>query len=138
MKFFSRLPLTFFVLCFSFFSSLAFAANKTQDVRFDKGATSAEYPAKITGYDFNDYVFYAKKGQALTAKLLTKSTKLWINLSNQHLESGVDLSEYSEALNKQGAYILPYSGKYTIRVGQYRAFARRGEHSDFTLSIEIK
>ncbi|PSV28277.1 MULTISPECIES: hypothetical protein [unclassified Photobacterium] len=138
MKFFSRLSLTICILCISLFSSLALAANKTQDVHFQKGATSAEYPAKIKGYDFNDYVFYAKKGQALTAKLLTKSTKLWINLSNKHLESGVDLSEYSEALNKQGAYILPYSGKYTIRVGQYRAFARRGEHSDFTLLIEIK
>ncbi|MCG3864245.1 MULTISPECIES: hypothetical protein [unclassified Photobacterium] len=138
MKLFSRTNAIILTLFLSLFSFSALAANKVQDVHFKRGATSAEYPAKITGYDFNDYVFYAKKGQALTAKLLTKSTKLWINLSNQHLESGVDLSEYSESLNKQGAYILPYSGKYTIRVGQHRAFARRGEHSDFTLLIEIK
>ncbi|WP_318472914.1 hypothetical protein [Photobacterium leiognathi] len=138
MKLFSRVNAAILTLFLSLFSFSALAENKVQDVHFKKGATSAEYTGKVQGYDFNEYVFYAQKGQALKATLDTKSTKLWFILLNQHIENRVDLSEYSESLTPQGTYILPYSGKYTIRIGQYRAFARRGEHSEYKLKIEIK
>ena len=138
MNLLSRFNITILTLSLSVFSNIAIAEKSIQDIRFKKGETSGEYTGKVTGYDYNEYVFYAKKGQSLTATLDTTSTKLWMVLFNQHLPDSIDIDESSLSLNDQGAYILPYSGKYSIRIGHYRVFAGRGAQSDYRFHLEIK
>lgn len=93
------------------FQTLRSQKNPYKIFALKKGETSGEYTGKVTDYDYNEYVFYAKKGQSLTATLDTTSTKLWMVLFNQHLPDSIDIDEYSSSLNDQGAYILPYIPK---------------------------
>ena len=116
---------------------MAIAADSSETVHFKTGTSSEQYSATAANYDVNNYVFYAKKGQHLKVTLDTKSTKLWVVLLNSKLENIADLSPFSADINHNGEYILPYHGKYSIRIGQYRAFARRGESSQYTLTIAI-
>ncbi|MCY9846054.1 hypothetical protein [Vibrio caribbeanicus] len=111
MNLLSRFNVAILKLCLSVFSNLAIAEKSIQDIRFKKGATSGEYARKVNGYDYNEYIFYAKKGQSLTATLDTTSTKLWMRLFNQHLPDSINIDEYSSSLNDQGAYTLPYIPK---------------------------
>ncbi|SMY38151.1 Inhibitor of g-type lysozyme precursor [Photobacterium malacitanum] len=137
MLFLKPLGLLFTALILSSCSFMAIAADSTEAVHFKTGASSEQYVATTTSYDVNSYVFYAKKDQHLKVTLDTKSTKLWVILLDSKLERVADLNPYSADINDNGEYVLPYTGKYTIRIGQYRAFARRGESSHYTLTIAI-
>lgn len=132
-----RLTLILIALLSGSFSFFAVANDTHQAVQFKIGHSSQEYKATTIGYDVNNFVFYAKKNQRLKITLKTKSTKLWQVLLNSKLENIGDLNAYSADLNNKGEYILPYTGKYTLRIGQYRAFARRGESSHYQLLIAI-
>ena len=126
-------------LCLAFLLSFnAYAADHNTQVAFKKGTSSALFSGNIRDYFVHNYVFYAKKGQKLTVTLTGKTNRLWVALFNQHLEDSIDLGTYFGALNNQGAYVLPYSGKYTVRIGQYRAFARRHDINPFNINIAIK
>ncbi|WP_235861959.1 hypothetical protein [Photobacterium kishitanii] len=116
---------------------MAIAADSNETVHFKTDTSSGQYTATAANYDVNNYVFYAKKDQHLKITLDTKSTKLWVILLNSKLERIADLNPFSADINDNGEYILPYTGKYSIRIGQYRAFARRGESSHYTLTIAI-
>ncbi len=137
MLFLKPLGLLFTALILSSCSFMAIAADSNEAVHFKTGTSSEQYVATTANYDVNNYVFYAKKDQHLKVTLDTKSTKLWVALLNSKLENIADLSPYSADINHNGEYILPYDGKYAIRIGQYRAFARRGESSHYTLTIAI-
>ena len=137
MLFLKPLGLLFTALILSSCSFMAIAADSTEAVHFKTGASSEQYVATTASYDVNNYVFYAKKDQHLKVTLDTKSTKLWVILLDSKLERVADLNPYSADINDNGEYVLPYTGKYTIRIGQYRAFARRGESSHYTLTIAI-
>ncbi|MEC6833561.1 PPC domain-containing protein [Photobacterium toruni] len=137
MLYIKQLGLLFVALVLSSCSFMAIAADSHETIHFKTGASSGQYTTTVANYDVNNYVFYAKKGQHLKVTLDTKSTKLWIILLNSKLERIADLSPFSTDLNQHGEYTLPYSGKYSIRIGQYRAFARRGESSHYTLTIAI-
>src|SRR5512142_1520156 len=50
------------------------AANCVQEVRFQRGASSATYSGHISGYDHCDYVFTASAGQTLTVRVTGKRT----------------------------------------------------------------
>ncbi|MEC6907861.1 hypothetical protein [Photobacterium piscicola] len=137
MLYIKQLGLLFVTLILSCCSFMAIAADSHETIHFKTGATSGEYVATTAGYDVNNYVFYAQKGQHLNVTLDTKSTKLWVVLLDEKLERLADLTPFSADLNDKGDYVLPYSGKYSVRIGQYRAFARRGESSHYKLIISI-
>ena len=109
--------------------------NQTTNVQFKKGASGATYSGKVTGYHYHDYTFYAKKGQRLHPHLVGNVTPY---LFSPKLSDSINLDRYSPDLDRNGDYILPYTGKYTIRIGQERAFARRGNTANYTLQIAIK
>ncbi|CEO38796.1 hypothetical protein C0Z01_15030 [Photobacterium kishitanii] len=137
MLYIKPLGLLFAALILSSCSFMAIAADSNETVHFKTDTSSSQYTATAANYDVNNYVFYAKKDQHLKVTLDTKSTKLWVILLNSKLERIADLNPFSADINDNGEYILPYSGKYSIRIGQYRAFARRGESSHYTLTIAI-
>ncbi|PSU80646.1 hypothetical protein C9J21_05770 [Photobacterium phosphoreum] len=137
MLYLKPLGLLFSVLILSSCSFMAIAADSNESVHFKMGTSSEQYSATAANYDINNYVFYAKKGQHLKVTLDTKSTKLWVILLNAKPERIADLNPFSADINNNGEYVLPYSGKYTIRIGQYRVFARRGQSSHYKLTIAI-
>ncbi|MCD9542608.1 hypothetical protein GLP22_15565 [Photobacterium carnosum] len=137
MLYIKELGLLFTALILSSCSFMAIAADSHETIHFKTGTNSGEYITTTTNYDVNNYIFYAKKGQHLNITLDTKSTKLWVILLDEKLKRIADLTPFSADLNDNGEYILPYSGKYSVRIGQYRAFARRGESSHYKLIITI-
>ena len=80
---------------------------KAVAVKFKAGASGATYNGKIKGYGYDQYSFYAKKGQAL--KVVTTGN-VDSYLFHNRLADSVNLGEYSSDLDSNGDYILPYTG----------------------------
>ncbi|RXJ74461.1 hypothetical protein CS022_02375 [Veronia nyctiphanis] len=106
------------------------------DVRFKPGTSSASYLGTVRGYGYTDFVFYATAGQTLAINLdddiLGNTNTLEPMLFNRHFEDTVHL----KSSDSQG-YVLPYDGRYRLRVLQMRIFARRGNVNNFSLNISI-
>ena len=112
------------------------AMAENTDVRFVKGATSANYQGQLKGDTYDTYTFYAKKGQHL--KVTLAGGNFDPMLFHSKLSDSVNLGQYSSALDKSGAYTLPYDGKYTLRVVQPRSQARQGKTPKYWVNIAIR
>ena len=108
------------------------AVVKEIKVQFKKNTSSRAYKGSVTGYNYHQYSFFAKKGQVLKIDLSSNTGNADAYLFNKNLPDSVNLD-----MNKDG-YILPDPGEYQIRVLQMRAFANRGKKFTYTLKIEIK
>lgn len=108
---------------------------KAVAVKFKAGASGATYHGKIKGYGYDQYSFYAKKGQRLKA-ITTGNVDSY--LFNNRLADSVNLGEYSSHLDSHGDYILPYTGTYQVRVMQTRNAARKGKTPNYTLQLTIR
>lgn len=108
---------------------------KAVAVKFKAGASGATYHGKIKGYGYDQYSFYAKKGQRLKA-VTTGNVDSY--LFNNRLADSVNLGEYSSDLDSHGDYILPYTGTYQVRVMQTRNAARKGKTPNYTLQLTIR
>lgn len=108
---------------------------KAVAVKFKAGASGATYHGKIKGYGYDQYSFYAKKGQRLKA-VTTGNVDSY--LFNNRLAGSVNLGEYSSDLDSHGDYILPYTGTYQVRVLQSRNAARKGKTPNYTLQLTIR
>lgn len=108
---------------------------KAVAVKFKAGASGATYHGKIKGYGYDQYGFYAKKGQRLKA-VTTGNVDSY--LFNNRLAGSVNLGEYSSDLDSHGDYILPYTGTYQVRVLQTRNAARKGKTPNYTLQLTIR
>ena len=109
--------------------------SKAVAVKFKAGASGATYHGKIKGYGYDQYSFYAKKGQRLKA-VTTGNVDSY--LFNNRLADSVNLGEYSSDLDSHGDYILPYTGTYQVRVMQTRNAARKGKTPNYTLQLTIR
>ena len=108
---------------------------KAVAVKFKAGASGATYHGKIKGYGYDQYSFYAKKGQRLKA-VTTGNVDSY--LFNNHLADSVNLGEYSSDLDSHGDYILPYTGTYQVKVMQTRNDARKGKTPNYMLQLTIR
>ena len=108
---------------------------KAVAVKFKAGASGATYHGKIKGYGYDQYSFYAKKGQAL--KVVTTGN-VDSYLFHNRLADSVNLGEYSSDLDSNGDYILPYTGTYQVKVMQTRNDARKGKAPSYTLQLTIR
>jgi hypothetical protein len=108
--------------------------NKTVQVRFPTGATEASYTDSFAGYAYVDYNFDARADQNLTAEI-TQSDGDKAIMSVMRNGDPIE----SDASMAQGwTGILPENGRYTIRVGQTRDDARKGDAAvKFSLTIRI-
>ncbi|ACY84824.1 PPC domain-containing protein [Edwardsiella piscicida] len=122
-------------LLLSALSATAVAAGRQIDVVFPKGHDSARYSGTIKGYDYDAYFFRANKDQRLRLTL-PKETVAAV-LFGPGIDDAVDLGKYSPALDSQGRYTLPASGKYELRILQSRAEARRKEVKPYRFTLQI-
>ncbi|EAQ9103169.1 PPC domain-containing protein [Salmonella enterica subsp. enterica serovar Saintpaul] len=124
------------IFLFALLTSTSFAAGKNINVGFTKGHNSAQYSGVIKGYDYDTYTFHAKKGEKLRVTISNETADSV--LFGPGISDSVDLSRYSSALDDNGLYILPESGKYKLRVLQTRNDARKNKTKKYHVNIQIK
>lgn len=112
------------------------AVGKTVNVRFAKGAISAQYSGSFKGYDYDSYIFYAKKGQKI--RVMSNNETADTLLFGPGIADSVDLSKYSPDVDPHQQYTLSGSGKFELRVLQSRAEARKEKLQVYKINIEIK
>ncbi|HAE2269866.1 TPA_asm: inhibitor of g-type lysozyme [Salmonella enterica subsp. salamae serovar 60:g,m,t:z6] len=117
-------------------TSTCFAAGKNVNVEFRKGHYRAQYSGIIQGYDYDTYIFQAKKGQQLQVSISNEGADTY--LFGPGISDSIDLSRYSPALNDNGQYTLPSSGHYELRILQTRNDARKNKAKKYRVSIQIK
>jgi hypothetical protein len=106
-------------------------------VQFAGGDSSAV----IKGYHVKgdatvDYVIGARAGQTLTVTLKRSNPQTYFNVN----PPGTDVSMFVGSSDSTGTAfngLLPADGDYAVRVYLMRAAARRGESSDYTLTIGV-
>ncbi|MFC6591129.1 hypothetical protein ACFP81_03185 [Deinococcus lacus] len=116
-------------------ASTAQASGVQKQVRFATGTTSGSYSGTVKSYDYDTYTFFARKGQQLHVNL--SASDLQTALFNKQLPDSVSLDPYSPSLNKDGHYVLPYTGRYDLRILQTRNDARQGKTVPYQLKISI-
>ncbi|MCU0812246.1 MAG: hypothetical protein MUE59_14660, partial [Thiobacillaceae bacterium] len=104
-------------------------------VQFAKGKSSAVIRDRIVGYHYIDYQLRGSAGQRMTVSLKGSNGANYFNLLPPGSEGPAMVR--GELLDNRFDGLLPDDGVYTIRVFLYRAAARRGEQSDFTLSVGV-
>ena len=110
--------------------------GKTVTVKFAKGASAANYSGQIKGTKYDTYTFTAKKGQKLKVKATGGNVDTY--LFGAHIADSVNVGQYSPALDNNGAYTLPATGTYQLRVLQPRSQANQGKQPKYNLQIAIR
>ena len=116
--------------------SPAFAGDiRTEQVRFQSGASSAVLEDSIKGYEIGDYILRASQGQYMNVGMATDNTANYFNI----LAPGEnDVAMFNGSLSEnQYEGILPSDGDYKVRVYIMRSAARREEVANYRLEIII-
>lgn len=113
-------------------TAAADAGIRQEKVQFPKGASSAVIKGQIKGDATVDYVVRAAAGQTLSVKLRKSNAQNYFNVmppgsTGSAMFVGDSGDDYSG--------VLPTDGDYVVRVYLMRPAARRGESSDYTLTI---
>lgn len=115
-------------------AAAADAGIRQEKVQFAKGASSAVIKGQLKGDAMVDYVVRAAAGQTLSVKLQETNPQNYFNVlppdsSGSAMFVGDTGEDYSGA--------LPADGDYVVRVYLMRPAARRGEGSNYTLTVGV-
>ncbi|MCX7384807.1 MAG: hypothetical protein NT133_26085 [Alphaproteobacteria bacterium] len=115
-------------------TAAADAGIRQEKVQFAKGASSAVIKGQIKGSTTVDYVVRAAAGQTLPVKLQKTNVQNYFNvLPPGSMGNAMFVGDSGE--NYTG--VLPADGDYIVRVYLMRPAARRGETSNYTLTIGV-
>ena len=114
-------------------ASMQMRAEREERVEFARGASGVTVRGQIRGYNIVDYLVNARAGQRMTVsfKMGGRSTYFVVRAP------GRDENIHAGVSGEIAQLILPISGVYRIRVLQMRNAARRGEHPNYTLAINV-
>jgi hypothetical protein len=115
-------------------TAAADAGIRQEKVQFAKGASSAEIKGQIKGDTTVDYVLRAAAGQTLSVKLQKSNAQNYFNVLPPG-SAGSAMFVGDNGGNYSG--MLPGDGDYVVRVYLMRPAARRGESSNYTLTIGV-
>jgi hypothetical protein len=114
--------------------AFAAAGIRQETVRFAKGASSAAIKGQLTGDATVDYVVRAAAGQALSVKLQETNPQNYFNVMPPASQgSAMFVGDTGEDYSG----VLPADGDYVVRVYLMRPAARRGESSNYTLTVGV-
>jgi len=107
---------------------------RSERVRFAEGASSAVIKGQLQGAAGVDYIVRASAGQTLTVKMQETNAQNYFNVlppgsAGSAMFVGDTGGDFSG--------MLPADGDYVVRVYLMRPAARRGEASDYTLTIGV-
>ena len=111
---------------------LADAGIRQEKVQFAKGASSAIIKGQLKGDAMVDYVVRAAAGQTLSVKLQKTNAQNYFNVMPPG-STGSAMFVGDSGENYTG--VLPADGDYIVRVYLMRPAARRGEISNYTLTV---
>jgi hypothetical protein len=111
------------------------AQERSERVRFAKGASSKAIHGSIRGYAGVNYIIGARAGQRMTVALNSSNT---FNYFNVRAPGHDDAALYDETSGDPYSGTLPETGDYRIQVYLMRNAARRGESADYILTISIE
>lgn len=113
-------------------TAFADAGIRQEKVQFAKDASSAVIKGQLKGDTTVDYVVRAAAGRTLSVKLQKTNAQNYFNvMSPGSTGSAMFVGDSGE--NYTG--VLPADGDYVVRVYLMRPAARRGESSNYTLTI---
>ncbi len=111
----------------------ASAADRTETVRFEAGASAATRSGSIKGYDGIVYRLDAGAGQVMQVLFDPSSRSCYFNVATPdgegNFNGSVSGNEYSANLTA--------SGTYSVQVYLMRNAARRNETCKYSISFEI-
>ncbi|MEY2919194.1 MAG: hypothetical protein RL261_499 [Pseudomonadota bacterium] len=133
MKFRLATATMIFVLTQSFAgTAVADAGIRQEKVQFAKGASSAVIKGQLKGDTTVDYIVRAAAGQTLTVKLQETNPQNYFNVMPPDSKgSAMFVGDTGEDFSG----VLPADGDYVVRVYLMRPAARRGESSNYTLTV---
>jgi hypothetical protein len=105
-------------------------------VQFVAGAESVVVKGRLKGDATGDYVVGARAGQTLAITLKRTHGQNFFNVN----PPGTDVAMFIGSMDSTGTAfrgLLPADGDYVVPVYLMRAAARRGESSDYTLTIGL-
>ena len=111
-------------------------APRKERVQFAKGASSATVKGRVKGDADVDYLVRAAAGQTLTVTIKASNPQNYFNV----LPPGTSLANPAMFVGSGGGgfkAVLPVDGDYAVRVYLMRPAARRGESSQYTLTIAV-
>lgn len=116
------------------YSQSGFAADRTEIVKFNPGASSADKKSSIKGYDGVDYRIAAREGQIMQVLFSPSNRSCYMNV----LPPGGDAAIFNGSVSgNEFSRNLTATGTYRVQVYLMRNAARRGETCNFAISFEI-
>ena len=113
-------------------TAVADAGIRQEKVQFAKGASSAVIKGQLKGDATVDYLVRAAAGQTLSVKLQKTNAQNYFNVMPPG-STGSAMFVGDSGENYSG--VLPTDGDYIVRVYLMRPAARRGESSNYTLTV---
>ncbi|MFD1341502.1 SH3 domain-containing protein [Litorisediminicola beolgyonensis] len=115
------------------------AQDRTVDVRFPAGATGTSISDSVSGRDAVLYRIGAEAGQTMSVAMTANNAATYFNIYEPGRGLGDEALVIGEFTDPMNAWVgtLPASGEYTVAVFLYRAAARRGESSSYTLDLSV-
>ena len=115
-------------------TAIAAAGIRQETVQFAKGASSADIEGQLKGDATVDYVVRAAAGQSLSVKLQKSNAQNYFNVMPPASQgSAMFVGDTGEDYSG----VLPADGDYVVRVYLMRPAARRGESSNYTLTVGV-
>lgn len=109
-------------------------ANRTERVRFDKGATAKVIKGRVKGYASVNYLVGVRAGQSLSFTLTTSNTSNYMNITGPADREAMFIGS---AAGNEFATDADMGGDYEVDVYLMRNAARRNETADYTLTISV-
>lgn len=111
-------------------------AARKERLQFAKGASAATVKGRVKGDADVDYLVRAAAGQTLAVTIKASNPQNYFNV----LAPGTGLANPAMFVGTGGGTfkaVLPVDGDYAVRVYLMRPAARRGESSQYTLTVAV-
>jgi len=115
-------------------TAAADSGPRQEKVQFAKGASSAVIKGRLKGDADVDYVVRAAAGQTLSVTLQETNPQNYFNVLPPGSKGG---AMFVGDTGEDYSRTLPTDGDYVVRVYLMRPAARRGETSDYTVTIGV-
>lgn len=111
------------------------ASGRTEEIRFERGTSSATRRGAIKGYETMTYLVDLRAGQALSVSLQSSNRSGYFNITAPRADEALFNGSTSGARYRGR---VASNGRYKIEVYLMRNAARRGEQARFTLDVAAR
>ena len=110
------------------------ANGRTEEIRFDRGASSATRRDAVKGYETVTYLLDVRAGQSISVSLQSSNRSGYFNVTAPRADQALFNGSNSGERYRGRAMT---SGRYKIEVYLMRNAARRGETMRYTLDVGV-